>query len=449
MDDTTARLADYALAARFADLTPAVVHETRRRLVDSVACAFGAWHDPLCRAARAVAGRQDGPLSASVWGCGWRTSVESAAFANGTQVRMLDLSDMYRVKSGGHPSDVIAAVLAVADMLRADGPAAIEAIVVAYEVYCTFCESIDVTAQGWDQPTFAVLGAAVGAAKVMGLNRDRMGDAIALALAPNLALAQTRTGDLSNWKGAAAANAARNGVFAALLARAGVTGPSAIFEGAGGFWDAVGRFDWRIGDGEPRIARTNLKRYPVCYHGQAAIDAALALRPQLRLDQIERIRIGTYAQAVHYMGKESSRWAPRTRETADHSLPYVVAVALRDGGIDMNSFDEGRLFDPGIGRLMAATVVEEDADLSARYPVSASCRIDVRMRDGAAVAHEVRSPAGHSDHPLSDAELEAKFLSLARGFCSTDSARAVLDALWRFDDARDVRELVALFRADD
>ena len=448
MDDTTARLADYALATRFADFTPTVIHETHRRLIDSVACAFGAWHDPLCRAARAVAGRQDGPLSAGVWGCDWRTSVESAAFANGTQVRMLDLSDMYRVKSGGHPSDVIAAVLAAADMLRADGHTAIEGIVVAYEVYCTFCETIDVTAQGWDQPTFSVLGAAIGAAKVMGLDRERMGHAIALALAPNLALAQTRTGDLSKWKGAAAANAARNGVFAALLAREGVSGPSAIFEGKGGFWDVVGRFDWRIGAGEPRICHTNIKRYPVCYHGQGAIDAALALRKEVALDHIERIRIGTYAQAVHYMGEEASRWAPRTRETADHSLPYVVAVALRDGDVDMNSFDTGRLFDPAIGRLMAATIVEEDADLSARYPVSASCRLDILLRNGTRVAHEVRSPAGHSDRPLDDAALDAMFLSLAKGFCSAASARVALDALWHFDSARDVREVLALFQAD-
>jgi 2-methylcitrate dehydratase len=447
MDDTAARLVNFSSGVRYEDLSPDVVHETRRRLIDSFACVMGGWHEPVCEVARSVCSPQGAPDSVGVWGTRMRTNPEAAAFANGTMVRVLDLSDMYRVKSGGHPSDVIAAVLSVADMVGAGGARTIEAIVVAYEVYCTFCETIDVNTIGWDQPVFSVMASAIGAGKVLGLDADRLGHAISLAIVPNMALAQTRTGELSNWKGAAAANAARNGVFAALLARAGMQGPSAPFEGAGGMWDAVGRFDWQIGHGTPRIAGTHIKRFPVCYHGQSAIDAALGLRDRVRLGDIRRIRVDTYAQAKKYMGTEPSRWAPRTRETADHSLPYVVAVALRDGDVDASSFGDADLSDPRLLALMRVTEVAEDGEFSARYPVSSSSRLTVTLASGENLVSEARSPCGHSDNPMPDRVLAAKFLSLADGFCDRDAAGNLLDALRRFDTIDNVRTVLSLMEA--
>lgn len=443
MDATTLRLADFAAAPTA--LSPAVAHEAKRRLIDSFACALGAWHTPLCQAARAVAGTEAGETSAQLWGLARRSSPEAAAFANGALVRALDLSDMYRVKSGGHPSDVIAAIIAVADAAQASGRDTLEAMVVAYEFYCTFCEAIDVNTLGWDQPLYAAIASAAGAARVLGLRGDSMAHAISLAVAPNLALAQTRRGRISSWKGAAAANAARNGVFAARLAQAGVSGPADVFEGSGGLFEALGTFDWNIGHGEPRILSTNLKRYPVCYHGQGAAAAAIELRPQVALADIVGIRIDTYAQGVTYMANEPSRWQPATRETADHSLPYVVAVALSDGQVTEHSFAQERLADPALHRLMACTQVAEDASYSARYPASAPCRLTIELRGAPAQSIEVKSPLGHCDRPMTDAAVNEKFLGLAEGVIPMPAAGRLLDALWSTDQAPGIRDVLSCF----
>ncbi|HSV78590.1 MAG TPA: MmgE/PrpD family protein [Ramlibacter sp.] len=445
MDATTSRLTDFASAPL--PCSPAVTHEAKRRLIDSMACALGAWHTPLCQAARAVAGTESAEGSAALWGLARRSSPEAAAFANGTLVRALDLSDMYRVRSGGHPSDVIAAVIAVADATRASGRDTLEAIVLAYEFYCTFCEAIDINTLGWDQPLYAAIASAAGAARVLGLRGASMAHAISLAVAPNLALAQTRRGRISSWKGAAAANAARNGVFAARLAQAGVSGPADVFEGSGGLFEALGAFDWRIGHGQPRILSTNLKRFPVCYHGQGAAAAAIELRSQVAPQDVTGLRVDTYAQAVTYMANEPSRWAPATRETADHSLPYVVAVALSDGDVTEHSFDEDRLADPALQRLMACTRVVEDEAYSARYPASAPCRLTIELRDGTARSVEVPSPEGHCDRPMSDAAVDAKFLGLAAEVIPAPAARRLLDALWGTDQAPGIRDVLSCFPA--
>src|SRR3972149_5955264 len=170
-----------------------------------------------------------------------RLPPEMAAFANGVMLRVLDLSDMDRVKSGGHPSDIIAAALAAAELGDRDGRSLITAIAVGYEVYCSCCEAIDLNSKGWDQPVYGIVAAVLAAGKLLDLDRIQMAHALALALVPNMALYQTRQGELSGWKGCAAANASRNALFAVLLAQAGFTGPDGPFEGKSGLWNAVGR----------------------------------------------------------------------------------------------------------------------------------------------------------------------------------------------------------------
>jgi 2-methylcitrate dehydratase len=244
MDSTTARLVDFALGMEFSSLPSETVHECKRRLIDTFACAIGAYDEPLSCMARAVARRQTGNPSASVWGCSWTTTPEAAAFANGVMLRLDDISDNYRVKSGGHPSDVIAGILAVGEAVHADGRSVINAITLAYDVYCSFCESYDFNSKGWDQPVYGVVACVLGAGRLLALSREQMGHAVALALAPNLALFQTRCGNLSSWKGCAGANASRNAVFAAFLAKDGFTGPHEVFEGKCGLWDVAGKFVW-------------------------------------------------------------------------------------------------------------------------------------------------------------------------------------------------------------
>ena len=442
-DATLQRLVAFAQRARYDALTPDVVHETKRHLIDTFASALGAFDEPVSVMSRTVASRSRSDDQARVWGSGIVTTPEMAAFANGVMTRTLDLSDTYLGRSRGHPSDMVSGLVAVAEAVRADGRSLVTAIVLAYDVYCSFCKSVDINSGGWDQPVYTALGCALGAAKLMGLDAEKTGHALSLALTPNLALAQARRGSLSSWKGCAGANGSRNAVFAAMLARDGFTGPGEVFEGSGGFWDAVGRSDWPLPD-VPMIGETRTKLLPVCYHGQSAVFAALELRDRVVVDQIQEILVDGYDVAVFMMGNDASRWAPTTRETADHSLPYCVAVALLDGRLVRDSFAETRLRDPAVAELMAKVKVAGDPTLTALYPESAPGRVTIRMRSGATHVSEIRYPRGHEKSPMSDAEVEGKFRDLCGGLLGTQGCERALHSLWQVERMEDAGEITAL-----
>jgi 2-methylcitrate dehydratase len=455
MDETTRCLVDTALSSRYDHLPEQVVHQVRRRIVDTFAGAVGAWDEPVSAMARKVAQRAGGGPAAlsTVWGCDWKTTPEAAAFANGTMLRFLDVSDMYRVKSGGHPSDVIAPIIAVAEAMACDGSAVVAAVTLAYDVYCGCCDSIDLNSMGWDQPVYGIVAAAVGVGRLLRLSPEEMGNAIALALAPNMALYQTRRGELSTWKGCAAAYASRNAIFAASLAHDGFSGPTGIFEGECGLFDIVGRFNWLIPDGKTeahRICGTHMKCFPVCYHGQSPAWASLELRERLGSASPARIHVETYQQAFDAMAGDASRWAPKHRETADHSLPYVVSTALRDGEVSSASFADDRLEDPAMLELMRKVSVEVSPNLSSLYPESAPCRITVETATGACHVAEVRYPRGHVKFALDDQEIDNKFRAMFRRHGSAVQCESALRALWSLDRATDVGAVLrSLVRTGD
>jgi 2-methylcitrate dehydratase len=217
MDATIQRVAAYAASTDFASLPTAAVHACKRRLIDSVACAAGAYAEPFSEALRVFAGHYRGTPPARLWGSGAPTSMEMAGFVNGTLVRYLDFSDTWLAKGAGHPSDMIAALIAVAETRRSSGAELVAATLVAYEVYCSLAEAA-LERRTVDQATCAAVGAAAGAGRLLGCGEAQLGNALALALAPNLHLFNVRCGTLSDWKGCAGPNAARNGLFAALLA---------------------------------------------------------------------------------------------------------------------------------------------------------------------------------------------------------------------------------------
>ena len=447
MDATTAKLVDYALQTRYEGLSAATIDACKLRLIDTLACVAGGYDHPVSVAARDLAARYKMDTPASMIGVRGRVAPEMAAFANGVMLRVLDLSDMYRVKSGGHPSDIIAAALAAAELGARDGRSLITAIAVAYEVYCGCCDAIDLNSKGWDQPVYSIVASAIAAGMLLGLNRAQMGHAVSLALTPNMALFQTRQGELSAWKGCAGANASRNAVFAALLAQSGFTGPEAAIEGTHGLWDVAGRFDWPVeaGGTPERITRTHIKCFPICYHGQSAVWAALGVRERVRIDAIEEILIETHSTAIKLMASEPSRWAPATHETADHSLPYVVARALLDGAVDASAFTEAALRGEDARALMSRTRATEDAALTAQFPESSPCRLIIRLTDGTEIANEVRYPKGHERAPMSAAEVAKKFKRLFAGYGSSRQANRIIALVDRLETLTDIEALFGSF----
>src|SRR3982751_5158885 len=375
------QFADYACSLRFEDLSKDVVHEVKRRVIDSVGCALGAWNEEPCVIARTVASDFSARNGATIIGTNHQAPPDWAAFATGCCIRYFDYNDTYLSKEPAHPSDNIAAALAVAESVGVSGRELITAIALAYEVQCRFCDAASIRARGWDHPTYGAFSTALAAARLMKLDPERTRHAVNIAGVNCAAFRQARVGELSHWKGVAFANAARHGVYAALLARAGMTGPAPIFEGAMGFEKELGvslgnvaevfekSKEAMLGEGPASmILKTSIKYWPAEYHSQSAIEAALFLREQIGdVSQVKSMVIESHDASVDIIGSEPEKWKPQNRETADHSLPYITAVALIDGDITDKQFDPKRFTEPKIVSFLQKVEVERNDELSAIY----------------------------------------------------------------------------------
>ncbi len=457
------RLAHYTQSLRYDDLPDSVVHEVKRRILDSLACAFGGWAAPPCRIAREMALAVNVPGGATVWGTHHKTLPDLATFANGAMVRYLDFNDTYLSKEPAHPSDNMAAVLAAGETAHASGKLVIQAMTLAYEIQCRLCDAAALRPRGWDHVTYGSVSSALGIAKALELTQAQTRQAINLAGVANIALRQTRVGDLSMWKACAFSNAARNGMFAALLARRGMTGPSPIFEGDKGFMKLVsGSFELpmlggqAMPGGEPvpfKILRTCIKHFPVEYHAQTAVEAALALRNEWMategigaLDHIADVEIGSYDVAIEIIGRDPEKWQPATRETADHSFPYCVAVALVDGRVSMNSFSPTRLRDPRLHDLMKKIHVVNLPEFERRYPITMPTRITIRTSQGTTYSRQVEQPLGHPGHPMSDQEVEEKLRRLASRKIDRSRIDRLLNFVWNLEQQKDIAMVMPLLK---
>jgi 2-methylcitrate dehydratase len=444
------QFAEYASSLNFADLPAAVVHEVKRRFIDSFATAAGAMNADAYAIAKRCALRVSSQPGASLLG-GGKSSVEWATFVNGLLIRYLDYNDTYLSLEPAHPSDNLAAVLSVGEMVGATGQEAVVAAVLAYEIQCRLCDAASLRKHGFDHVTYGAISSALAACKLMQLDVTKTTHAVGLAGVCNTALRQTRSGELSMWKGCAFANAARNAVFASLLAAEGMTGPAPIFEGELGFMKLLtGPFTVApLGGGKQpfMITQTYIKFWPAEYHSQSAIDAALQLRAEVGdVKNIKAIDIHTFDAAVDIIGKDPEKWRPKTRETADHSLPYCTAVALADGDVTLAQFEPTRFSDPALLDLVAKVKLHRDPALTARYPTGIPNRLTITLSDGKQLVKEVEFPRGHARNPMTDAEVEAKFRRMATPRYGNVRCDAILATCWQLERLHNVGELAKLLQ---
>ena len=450
------QLAEYACSLNFEDLSKDVVHEVKRRVIDSLGCALGAWNEEPCVIARKVTSEFSAKSGSTIIGTTHKAPPDWGAFANGCCIRYFDYNDTYLSKEPAHPSDNLAAVFAVAESVGATGKEAILAAAIAYEVQCRLCDAASIRARGWDHPTYGAFSTALAAAKLMKLDPERTRHAINIAGVNCAAFRQARVGELSHWKGVAFANAARHGVYAALLSRAGMTGPAPIFEGQMGFEKELGvslgdvgsLFDKKKeampGKGPASmILKTSIKYWPAEYHSQSAIEAALFLRKEIGDPaKIQSVRIESHDASVDIIGSEPEKWKPETRETADHSLPYITAIALIDGEVTSKQFELERFADAKVWKFLENVKVERNAELSAMYPGAVANIVHVDLADGKRLTKRVDYPLGHAKNPLKDSEVEGKFKALVEPALGDARAKKIIDLVWKLDEARNMDELM-------
>lgn len=447
------RIARYSLSV--AGIPAEVAHEGKRRLLDSFACAIGAWRTPVAPALLRI-GAGAFPASgkgAQVFGRPVRSLLEYAAFCNGALVRTLDFNDTYLAKEPAHPSDNIAPMLALAQVYGLGGAALLRGIAIAYEVQCRLCDANSLRSKGIDHVVYGAFSVTAAAGAMLQVTEEVLVHALGLAGVCNVATRQTREGEMANWKAAAFANAARNGLFAVRAAMDGMTGPNPIFEGAKGIESVLtGPFELELpkdGDAPRKILDTYIKPYPVEYHAQSAVEAAIELHGKgIKLAEIESIIVHTHLASLEIIGRQPEKWDPQSKETADHSLPYLVAVALRDGVVDERSFYRATYRDPDLLAFLKRITVVEDKDFTAAYGDKFANRIVVKLKDGGVVEAERAYPLGHPKNAMTDGQIEEKFRSLAEGLLPDAEQKKFIKACWNIDKADDLGELLPLVASE-
>jgi len=448
--DLAEQLADYVQSINYQDVPENVLHETKKRIVDSLGCAIGAFKADPVKISRKVAETARDSQGSTLFGTRKKTTPELAAFVNGIMVRYFDYNDTYLSKEPAHPSDNIGPCFSVAESERSTGKDLLLSIILAYEIQCRLCDAADIRHRGWDHVCYGLPSTALAASKLMELDSEKMTQAVNLALNSHITMRQVRAGELSMWKGCSFANSARNGVFSALLAREGMTGPSPIFEGEMGFFKQVsGPFEMNFDDfggknGSFKIAETYLKFFPAEIHSQTSIWAALEARKEIeKPEDIVSVEIASHEAGYTILGKDPEKWNPLTKETADHSLPYIVGMALLEGKIDNSTYTEKKFRDPKILDFLKKVTVVEDKTLSSMYPEAVANRVTVGLSSEKVVSKQVDYHKGHPKNPMSDQDVEEKFSRLTRRILDKNRARRILDAVWSLEKVKDVSKVVS------
>ena len=446
------QMSSWTVGLHYSHLPAEVAHLAKRMIIDTIGCAIGAYTSEPSKIARYLASTVTSTQPCTVIGSGQTTSPDLATFANGVMIRYLDYNDGYTSQESGHPSDSIAAVLSATEMAGLGGRRAITATVAAYEAFCRLGDAATLRYRGYDHVTNGCVASVLGATRSLGLSEEQTHQALNLGIAPNIALGQTRGGVLSHWKGCAYANASRNAVFATLLAQQGLTGPAPIFEGEHGFFRAVTQEHYALkpfgGEGIPyKIAECSIKQFPLGQYSQTVVQAALEARekmPAVVVEDIAEVNIRTLQKAIDIMAGDEEKWDPKSRETADHSMPYTTAVALTYGLVHQSHFDEQYYRSPQLLDLTRRVKVAVSEEANQRAPEAMLCDVEVVTNSGERYSAEVPYHKGHYKNPMTDAEVEAKFRSLAQDFLSPAQTDTLLEKLWNLEQIEDIGEVIRL-----
>jgi 2-methylcitrate dehydratase len=446
-------MAEFASQLAFEDIPAEAVHEAKRFLLDSVGCALAAAHTEDMRAMHRFIEALGGKSEATIIGSGHRTNAPNAALMNCLLTRALDYNDIYWVQDPSHPSDLIGVALAAAEANHKGGREALLAIILAYELEMRWCHAAEpgIREVGWHHATLTQFVSPLVAGRLYGLNVDELVAAVGIGGSSHFTLGGVVAGHLTNMKNAADPLAAQSGVFAALMARQGCTGPVEVIEGKEGLTEVLRNVKWNTdalleGLGQTfLITRCGYKAFPTEALTHQPITAALRLRQELELSpaEVAEVLVETTTRGADILS-DPSKYRPKTKETADHSLPFVVAAALADGHVLPSSFSEEKLGDPTISDLLSKIRVVADPEIDALFPKIKRARVTIRKASGASHTTQVDVAKGDPLDPLSDDELIAKFRANAEPSLGRSRQDAVIEKTWRFDDIADVAEYMAL-----
>jgi 2-methylcitrate dehydratase len=429
------KLAAFVVRASYDNLSEAARQELKIRVLDGLGCAIGALRGEPIRLLRAQIEEFGGAEHCTLIG-GGKAPPDRAAFYNSALVRYLDFNDSYLAKGETcHPSDNLGAVLAASEYAKQSGRKLLTALAVAYQVQCRLSDVAPVRAKGFDHATQGSYAVAAGVSKGLDLDVIRTANAIAICGTAFNALRVSRTGALSHWKGLAYPNTAFSCTHATFLAMRGITGPLEVFEGNKGFMDSIaGKFNinWSDEDLE-RVTQTILKRYNAEIHSQSVLEGILELKKEYGLSggEIEGIKIEIFDVAYNIIGggEEGNKNIVRTKEEADHSLPYLVAVAILDGQVMPEQYRPVRIQSQDVQALLRKATVKPSSDYSRRFPDEMPCRITLTLRDGRRIEKEKHDYEGFRTRPMLWERAVEKFERLAAPYTKRSLCREIISAV--------------------
>ncbi len=443
------QMAEFVSRASYNELSNAAREQCRIRILDALGCAIGALKGPPIQIIREQIDDFGATGRCTLIGGGW-AAPDRAAFYNSALARYLDFNDSYLAKGETcHPSDNLGAVLAATEYATAHGRDLVTALAVAYQVQCRLSDVAPVRAKGFDHTTQGAYAVAAGVSRALKLDPAKTANAIAISGTANNALRVTRTGALSNWKGLAYPNMAFGATHTTFLAMRGITGPLEVFEGNKGFMDAIaGKFqiDWSKENLE-RVTRTIVKKYNAEIHSQSAIEGILELKQEDNINpaDIERMDVDIFDVAYNIIGggEEGDKTQVRTKEQADHSLQYMLAVALLDDQVLPAQYRPERITREDVQLLLRKVHVKPNEEFSRRFPEEMPCRLTIVMRDGSKYAKEKRDYEGFFTRPMRWETIVQKFDRLSSPFADKVLRREISDTVRDIEDLP-VADLIAL-----
>src|SRR5689334_20080418 len=451
----TAEMARWAAELKFTQLSKDAVYQAKRFLLDSLGCALGGYQQHDVKIALGVLEETAGAGPATVIGTGKKIDPVSASLANALMIRCMDYNDIYWKQDPSHPSDIFPAAMACCERAKSDGRELIVGLVLGHEFECRLCEAAvpGIRERGWHHATLTAFVSPIVAGRALHLSWEQIQHAIGISASRHCTLGAVTAGKLTMMKNTVDPMATQSGVLAALLAEKGYSGPEHVIDGKEGLSRVFGP-EWKLnlltdGLGESwRITQCGMKAFPTEALTHTPISAVLDLvrEHDLKPEQVEKIRIRSLARAADILS-DPSKYDPRSKETADHSLPYVIAAALVDRQVTPAQFTPEKIMDPQIRAQLRKVEVVADAGIEKVFPALQRVIVTIRTTSGLEFTRQLDYPKGDPRNPLTDAEIEEKFSALAGPILPAAAQKKVIRAVWGLEKVDSVSKLMRLLKA--
>ena len=455
-ETVTAKMSRWAAGLQYADLSEDAVDQAKRFLLDSVGCALGGYRQHDVKIALGVLDEIAGRGPCTVIGTGKRIDPVSASLANALMIRCMDYNDIYWKQDPSHPSDIFPAALACCERAHREGKELIVGLVLGHEFEMRLCEAAfpGIRERGWHHATLTAFVSPIVAGRALRLNSEQIQHAIGISASRQCTLGAVTAGKLTMTKNTVDPMATQSGVLAALLAEKGYTGPEHVVDGKEGLTHCFGP-EWKLdvlteGLGDSwRITQCGMKFFPTEALTHAPISAVLDLVKEndLRPNQVEKIQIRSLARAADILS-DPSKYDPYTKETADHSLPYVIAAALVDRQVTPAQFTMEKIMDPTIRAQLKKVEVVADPEIEKVFPGLQRVAVNIMTSNGQSFTKQLDYPKGDPRNPLTDQEVEEKFSALADSVLSKAAQKKLKDAIWNLENINSVSRLMALMKSD-